>query len=207
MRRKLWVGGLVLAMVLAATAVAIASSGGPRVDQVEAAITYTFAEVDFRVCEGRDGPYTEQRARVTGVATGDERLSGDVTLTVRVLNEDETGESFQKGKVVIRDSETGRKKVVARVADAGVAEIFQGSVVGSVAGAGQLFANWRTVFHENGAVTAQIGGEAADGRLPAVVVKGRCKGPFESFELEIPPPDEGAAAARVSGTRVGWLPR
>jgi hypothetical protein len=207
MRTKLWVGGLVLAVVLAVTAVAIASGGGPRIDQVQASITYTFAEVDFRGCEGRDGPYAEQRVRVTGVATGDERLSGDVTLRLRLLNEEETGESFQTGKLVIRDSETGRKKVVARFADAGVAEIFQGSLVGSVAGAGQLFANWRTIFHENGAITSQIGGEAADGRLPAVVVKGRCKGPFERFEFEIPPPDDGAAAARASSARVGWRPR
>jgi len=203
MRRKLWVGGLMLAVVLGATAVAIAAGGGPQIDQVEATITYTNAQVAERICEGPEGEFAEQRVVATGTATGDQLLSGDVVLRVRLLNEFATGESFQRGKLVIRDSETGRKKVIARVTDAGVAEIFQGSLAGSVSGAGQLFANWRTTFHENGAITAQIGGEAADGRLPAVVVRGRCKGPFEKFEVELPAPDEGATAARVSSQRAG----
>jgi hypothetical protein len=199
-----WVGGLALAVVLGVTAAAIAAGGGPRIDQVEATITYTHAQGAERFCQGPEGEFGEQRVVVTGTATGDPRLSGDVQLRVRLLNESATGESFQRGKVVIRDPETGRKKVVARVTDAGVAEIFQGSLAGSVSGGGQLFANWRTTFHENGAVTAQIGGEAADGRLPAVVVRGRCKGAFEKFEVELPAPDEGAAAARVSSQRAGW---
>jgi hypothetical protein len=200
--------GLALAVVLGVAAAAIAAGGGPRAEQVEATIKYTHVQAADRVCEGPEGEFAEQRAVVTGTATGDSRLSGDVVLRVRLLNESATGESFQRGTLVIRDSDTGRKKVVARVADAGVAEIFQGSLLGSVRPGGwQLFANWRTTFHETGAVTAQIGGEAADGRLPAVVVKGRCTGPFARFEADIPPPEEGAAARRVATQRVGWLQR
>jgi len=204
MRRKLWVGGLVLAVVLGATAVAIAAGGGPRIDQVEATIAYTHVKVDERVCEGPEGVFAEQRVVATGTATGDPRLSGDVVLRIRILNEFDTGESFQRGKLVIRNPDTGRKKVVARVTDAGAAEIFQGSLAGTVRPGGELFANWRTIFHPNGAITAQIGGVAADGRLPAVVVKGRCKGPFASFEADLPLPEEDAAPQRAAAQRVGW---
>lgn len=203
-----WVGGLALAVVLGVAAAAIAAGSGPRAEQVEATITYTHAKLFTRFCQGPEGEFGEQRVVGRGTATGDPRLSGDVVLRVTLLNESATGESFQRGTLVIRDPDTGRKKVVARVADAGVAEIFQGSLAGSVRPGGwQLFANWRTTFHANGAITAQIGGEAADGRLPAVVIKGRCTGPFEPFELEIPPPEEGAVARRVAVQRVGWMQR
>jgi hypothetical protein len=74
-------------------------------------------------------------------------------------------------------------------------------------GSKTLIANRRTTFHLNGAVTAEIGGSTADGRLPAVVVSGRCKGPFESFEFEIPPPEEALAGRRAAGQRLGWLNR
>lgn len=199
------VGGLALAVVLGVTAAAIAAGGGPRAEQVEATIVYTDAQIVERFCVGPEGDFAEQRVVAKGKATGDPRLSGDVTLRIRLLNESATGESFQQGTLVIRDPDTGRKKVVARVADAGVAEIFQGSLVGTVRPGGwQLFANWRTTFQPNGAITAQIGGEAADGRLPAVIVKGRCTGPFDRSEIELPAPEDAAAARAASAQRVGW---
>ncbi len=205
MRAKVWVGGFVLAVVLSVAAAAIAGGGRPRAEQVDATIEYTHVRVAERICEGPDGEFAEQRVVVDGTATGDPRLSGDAVLRVKVLNEFGSNESFQRGTLVIRDPDTGRKKVVARVRDAGVAEIFQGSLAGTVRPGGwSLFANWRTTFHENGAVTSQIGGEAADGRLPAVVVKGRCTGPFVRFEADLPSPEESAAALRASSTRVGW---
>ncbi|MGH3036284.1 MAG: hypothetical protein ACRDMU_03800 [Gaiellaceae bacterium] len=204
--RKRWVGGLGLAVVLGATAAAIAAGGGPRIDQVEASITYTHAQIAERFCEGPEGEFAEQRVVASGTATGDPRLSGDAVLTITLLNESATGESFQQGTLVIRDPDTGRKKVVARVADGGVAEIFQGSLVGSVQPGGwQLFANWRTIFRPNGSITAQIGGEAADGRLPAVVIKGRCTGPFDRFEVDLPAPEDAAAARSASARHVGWI--
>jgi hypothetical protein len=100
--------------------------------------------------------------------------------------------------------EFAEQRVVATGTATGVAEIFQGSLAGTVRPGGERFANWRTIFHPNGAITAQIGGVAADGRLPAVVVKGSCKGPFASFEADLPLPEEGAAAQRVAAQRVGW---
>jgi hypothetical protein len=210
MTRKRLLGGLALMAVLAVSAVAIASGGGgePRIDQVEATITFTQAQVGIRACEGPAGAYDENRVHVVGTAEGDPRLSGNVAVSIRVFNEVGTGESTQQGRLLIRDPDTGRKKVVARFTDAGVTEIFQGTVVGSLRPTGgRLVANWRTTFHENGAITAQIGGEAADTRLPAVVARGGCTGPFTTFEIDIPPPEAAATARRASSARLGWAQR
>ena len=205
MNGKRWIGALALVAVLGVSAAAIAAGGGPQIDQVAAEITYTHAQVDFRFCEGPEGEFEEDRVRVFGTSEGDASLTGDVEVTIKVLNEFGTGESTQQGRLVIRDPDTGRKKVVATFTDAGVAEVFQGVLVGSLRPDGDnLVANWRTTFHENGAITAQIGGEAADGRLPAVVTSGRCKGPFERVEVEFPPPEADLASTRASGQRVGW---
>jgi len=203
MSRKRWIGAVALVAVLGVSAAAIAAGGGPRIDQVAADITYTHVRVDFRFCEGADGEYEENRVLVQGVSVGDPSLSGDVEVTIKVLNESETGESTQSGRLVIRDSDTGRKKATATFTDAGVAEVFQGMLVGSLKPGGNLVANWRTTFHENGAITAQVGGEAADGRLPAVVTSGRCKGPFERVEFDLPPPGADLARSGASG-RLGW---
>lgn len=45
--------------------------------------------------------------------------------------------------------------------------------------------------------------EAADGRIPGVI-SGKCKGEFERFESDIPPPAM-SARTRATGAKVGWL--
>jgi hypothetical protein len=206
MRRKRTAAAvLALLTVVGVSAAAIAGNGGrPRVEQVEASITYTHAVIKQRFCEGRGGEFVEQQVRATGTATGDPRLSGNVTLNIRrLLVEVESGDGFQRGTLVIRRS--GTKKLQARFHEGGIAEIFQGSLVGRVRRHGTLYANWRTTFHENGAVTSQIGGEAADGRLPAVLQSGRCRGAFERFEIDLPPPpSDGARQSRASSQRSKW---
>jgi hypothetical protein len=148
---------------------------------------------------------------VTGTSEGD--LAGEVTVRLELLIELETGDGFERGRLVIREPGSGRKVVDARFENGDIDEISQGSLFGRVRADGQdadddggggsrLFANWRITFHENGAVTAQIGGEAADGRLPAVVVGGKCTGPFESGEADLPPPGAAVTAAKP-GTRWG----
>jgi hypothetical protein len=221
-RSRLAAAGLALFAVLVVSAAALAQSGGvPRVDRVEATVVFTHASTKTRACDGQDGPYVEQRVRATGTATGDARLTGNLTFDLELLV-GPTGDGFQQGKVVIRDPASGRRKVVANEVDAGRDELNQGMVFGTIHGGGQgddgddddddgrrserLFANWRLTFHENGAVTAQIGGEAADGRLPAVAVSGRCTGPFESAEVDLPPPPATATATLSPGRRIGWLP-
>jgi hypothetical protein len=222
-RSRLGTAGLALLAVLVVSAAALAQSGGaPRVDRVEATVIFTHASTKTRVCDGQDGQYAEQRVRATGTVTGDARLSGNLTFDLELLV-GPTGDGFQQGKVVIRDPATGRRKVVANEVDAGRDELNQGMLFGRTLGGGEgddadddddggsgrserLFANWRLTFHENGAVTAQIGSETADGRLPAVTVSGRCTGPFESAEVDLPPPPATATATLSPGRRIGWLP-
>jgi hypothetical protein len=221
-RSRLGAAVLALFAVLVVSAAALAASGGaPRIDRVEATVVFTHASIKTRVCEGQDGLYAEQRVRATGTATGDARLSGKLTLEIELLVELATGDGFQQGNVVIRDQATGKRKVVANEVDAGRDEFNQGMIFGRIHGGKphdhdddddnggpreRLFANWRLTFHENGAVTAQIGGEVPDGRLPAVAVSGRCTGPFESDEVDLPPPEATATATLSSGRRIGWLP-
>jgi hypothetical protein len=45
------------------------------------------------------------------------------------------------------------------------------------------------------------------GRAPAGRGHQRYKGPFEAFEFDIPPPEEGAVARRVAAQSVGWIQR
>jgi len=48
--------------------------------------------------------------------------------------------------------------------------------------------------------------EAADGRIPGVIFSGKCKGKFERFESDIPPPAAiTSARTRAMGAKVGWL--
>jgi hypothetical protein len=165
--------------------------------------------VKIRICVGPGGEeFADQRVHAFGTAEGNPKLAGDVEVWLRVLNENSTNESWQKGRLVIRDSDTGRKNVIARVTDAGLGEVSQGTVVGKVLkGSMSLIANWRTTFHENGAITSQIGGVAPDGRLPAVVSRGSCKGPFTRIEADIPASETAMGARRAGGARTGWLQR
>jgi hypothetical protein len=156
MTRKRLFGGPALIVLFVVSAVAIAGGEGPKIKQVQASIVYTSAEGETRFCEGPGGEtFAEQRVRAFGTAEGSPALSGDVEVSLKLLNEESTGESFQEGRLVIHDPNTGRKKVVARFTDAGVAEIFQGTLVGKVKrGSKLLIANWRTTFHPNGAIPA-----------------------------------------------------
>lgn len=207
-RKRVAAATAALVALLGASTVAIAGDDErPRTDRVEAAITFTHAKFRERVCEGLEGPYVEQRVTATGTSTGD--LAGEVTVRLELLIELATGDGFEAGTLVVRDPVSGHKVVDARFDNADIDEISQGSLLGRVRNrgsddedGGRLFANWRVTFHENGAVTGQIGGVAADGRLPTLVVGGECTGPFQSGEGDIPPP--GVAAATVSGSYGRW---
>ena len=211
MRRLWWASAaLVPVGVLGVgTAAAAGVFNKPSVEQVHTAITYTHATVDYRLCQGEQGPFREARVRVVGDSTGDSHLTGKVTATLQYLWHDVTGDGYQRGRLVFRDAGTGQVKAQADFVDASVAEIAQGTLVGSVQRDGRmLIANWRTTWHENGAVTAEIGGEAADARLPAVIVGGHCTGPFTRLEEDFPPPGTAVATARrAADGYIGWLRR
>jgi len=209
MSRRRWVVALALAVVvLATTAVAVAQVTGPSFDQVQATVTYTDGTVRFRECEGPDGTVGDAVVVVRGRATGDPLLSGNVVVRLSInLAEFDTGESLDRGTLRIRDPQRNGLKVRAHLVQPGIAEIGQGLLVGTVRGGGSLYANVRTTFFENGAITTQIGGEVPDGRLPALIKRGgRCTGPFSPPEaFEVPAPNGGTAARQARSGRPGWF--
>jgi hypothetical protein len=208
-KRRWGLVGAMGAVVLATTAVAVAQVTGPSFDQVQATVTYTEATVRARECEGPDGTIGDAQVVVRGRATGNALLSGNVVVRLSVNTfEFDTGESLDRGTIRIRDPQTNRLKVRAQFVQPGIEEIAQGLLVGTVRGGGSLYANVRTTFFENGAIVTQIGGEAPDGRLPAVIKRGgRCPGPFGPPETaQIPaPPNGGTAARQARSERLGWF--
>ena len=205
-RKRLTAAVVALCALLGATTVAVAGDDDlPRTQRVEASIVFTHAASRSRLCEGPQGPFLEQRVVATGNANGD--FAGAVTVRLELLFELATGDGYEQGTLVIRDPASGRKIVDARFDNADIDEISQGSLAGRVRGDGleasddgaRLFANWRITFGENGSVTAQIGGVALDGRLPAIAISGRCTGPFESDESDIPPPGAAVTATTSHG--------
>ena len=215
-RRGLGLAGVVALGVLGVVAAALAAGGRqPDTDSVLANVVFTHVEGKTRLCEGVDGEYAEQVVTVTGTSTGDPRLSGRVTFSVSVLINIENGVGTEDGTIRIQDAQSGRTKLKARAQDAGVAEIWEGLLAGQVrdrgsggegsTGTGQIHANYRITAFPNGAVTMQIGGVNADGRNPGVIFNGRCKGKFERFEADIPPPATATTRTRAVAPKVGWL--
>ena len=213
-RRSL--AGMVALGLLGVVAAGVAASGRqPDTDSVMATVVFSHVEGKTRSCEGVDGEYAEQLVTVTGTSTGDPRLSGKVTFSVYVIVNVENGVGTENGTIRIQDAQTGRTKVKAQAKDAGVGEIWQGLLSGRVSdrgsggeestGTGQIHGNYRITFLPNGAVTLQIGGEAADGRIPGVIFSGQCKGKYERFESDIPPPATVTARTRAAAPKVGWL--
>jgi hypothetical protein len=214
-RRRLGLAGLVALGALGVIAAAVAAGGRqPDTDSVLANVVFTHVEGKTRLCEGVDGEYAEQVVTVTGTSTGDPRLSGKVTFSVDVLINVENGVGFEDGSIRIQEARTGRTKLKARAQDAGVAEIWEGLLAGQVrdrgsggeesTGSGQIHANYRITAFPNGAVTMRIGGVNADGRNPGVIFEGRCRGKFERFEADIPPPAATTARTRAAAPKVGW---
>jgi hypothetical protein len=216
LRARARLAGMVALGVLGVVAAAVAAGGRqPDTDSVAATVVFSHVEGKTRSCEGVDGEYAEQQVTVTGTSTGDPRLSGKVTFSVYVIVNVENGVGTESGTIRIQDAQTGRTKVKARVKDAGVTEIWQGLAFGQVrdsgssgeetSGSGEIHANYRITFMPNGAVVMQIGGESADGRRPGVIFSGKCRGKYERFESDIPPPATATARTRVASPTVGWL--
>jgi hypothetical protein len=213
-RRSLAV--LVALGVVGVIAAAVAANGRqPDTDSVMATVVFSHVEGKTRSCEGVDGEYAEQHVTVTGMSTGDPRLSGKVTFSVYVIVNVENGVGTENGTIKISDAQTGRTKVKARVKDAGVTEIWQGLAFGQVrdrgsggeatSGTGEIHANYRITFMPNGAAVMQIGGTSADGRQPGAIFSGTCRGKYERFESDIPPPALSTARTRAAAPKVGWL--
>jgi hypothetical protein len=215
-RRRLGLVGVLALGALGVVAAAVAAGGRqPDTDSVMATVVFSHVEGKTRLCEGVDGEYAEQVVTVSGTSTGDPRLSGRVTFSAYVLINIENGVGAESGSIRIRDTQTGRTKLKAKARDAGVAEIWEGLIAGQVrhqgsgaeenTGTGDIHANYRITAFPNGAVTMQIGGTNPDGRNPGVIFDGRCRGKFERFEADIPPPATSITRTRTAAPKVGWL--
>lgn len=216
-----------LVAVLALGAVAIAQSGGPQTDEVQATLDFKHFKGKFRECPGQDGLYGESEITVVGTSEGDPRLTGDFEAKFRYLDLVDGPEALigtVDGKLVVRDPATGKKKVDAKFNAVDKDDETIGFLVGQAkdkgsgpeptAGAGDLFANFRFEFVEaegpNGEpgfdVVGKIGGTSDSPQRPAVIQSGKCSGPFERDESELPRffPEEGASASRASAAPRGW---
>lgn len=184
---------------------AAASGPGPDTDEVEAEIDFTRMEGKFRICDANvAGERLEEGSGVlSGVSKGDPRLSGAVTLrlyrTADRLNADgHTGSAT--GRLEIVDPITRRMKVVAQVNLASRGGDLRGMAVGHVldegagdseamTGSGQLSANMQIVVSGDGEpfdFRGRIGGVSLGDNLPAVIQRGGCAGPYESFGFDLP---------------------
>ena len=115
----------------------------------------------------------------------------------------------------ILDPPTRALKAQGSVVNAYAPGIAQGVIAGSTRSSAnargqrpRLVAGFRVTFHDDGSITAQIGGELADTRLPAIQMSGRCTGPFEPFEADIPAPDanDTALPPSTAAERIGRPP-
>lgn len=181
-RRSLVTAAILGLFAYGATAVA-GHDRRPQTDQVSAQIVFTSGQVNEQPCAGLDGTHIQGTVTAEGTVTGDPRLSGNLTLRLRALFNEQGG--VEIGRLVIRDPGTGRKKAEGSFTSVLREDISQGLIVGRVhdrgggteetTGAGRWVANWRVTFTQTGPV-GQIGGTVADGRLPAVIQSGRCPG-------------------------------
>jgi hypothetical protein len=208
--RGRWVVLATALVVLAASAgLALADdddgdSGPPRTDPVRARVLLTESTAKARTCQGQDGLYAEVLSDVKGRSNGDPRLSGAVEAKVRDFFNVNTRYGTLRAELVIRDARTGREKVEAKATgvdypvggDDETAGFIRGEANGVPARnlpGGELFANFRLAFTEDGALV-QVGGAWTNNLIPAVIQRGRCTGPFEP----VPPAASTLASDAVS---------
>jgi hypothetical protein len=183
---KVWVVlGVVSGLMTAGVAVAKQREGRTHTDPVVATFTVTQTAMRDRTCTGQDGTYRQFRATYRGTATGDPRLTGQVTIRSKGLINQTTGFGSSSGTVHLRAN--GRSHAIARYwavnTDRGV---LHGFLVGRVRdrsaggteeqdGSGRLLANFKATFNAAGTVlTGQLGGTGGDPRTPAVIQAGGC---------------------------------
>lgn len=133
----------------------------PNTDQASAVLTgERRTRVRQTVCQGEDGEYREALEVFEGTATsGDPRLAGDLTVTVRSLinRSPNQQEGTVDGRIEIRDAGSNRPRTTARFsAVSDDAATLEGTLVGRVRQAGgddrgrgqeRLFANFFGSFN------------------------------------------------------------
>ena len=208
LRKRSVATGVVLGVLGVAAVSMAATTSPPTVEQLEADIVFTHVTGKLRTCPGEDGVlWTEALFTATGTASGDPALSGDVSARFSVLASEQGG--YNEGWLRIHEPGTARWKARGRFFQSEIEEIDQGILVGEVRDPRsrggdrlRLFAGMRTLFGDT--FTAQLGGEVPDGRLPATATGGRCTGPFERFDIDVPAPGQNQRAARTGDGLFDW---
>lgn len=178
------------------------AGGGGDTDEVLATLDFSRVQGQFRLCEGQDGTYDEEKGVASGTSTGDPRLSGRFEVHFTSLDRltDEGHLGTVRGTFEVFDPDTGKKKVDATFHFVQRYGEERGVIVGRVVdegtgpseettGAGTLVANVQISFvEEDGTfdVVGQIGGTSDSTQMPAVIQRGHCTGPFEDFAFDLP---------------------
>ena len=155
-------------------------AGSPRTDPAAARLETRVVAQESQFCDGDDGRYYQAQSVQKGTMSGDERLSGEVTLNVRFLmNMSSGGGATNVGKLVVRDPETKRKKLEGEYWSVPGTSRFEGMFVGRVisetgAPDGTLIANF-TAYAAGGGVVAEFGdADGDDAGNPALIQSGGC---------------------------------
>ncbi len=190
LKRRLTVTiSLCVGVAFATAAVAVAGARhAPRVEPVLGTFSFASAHEKQRFCMGEDGPYIEIRAHHEGTQEGDPRISGNIELEAHNLVNLVTGLGTSEGTFTVRDPATNELKVRGKYHGIFTeGSKFHGLAVGSVKGPGgpseviDLFK--ADVNLVTGVVSGQFGGDSPDARIPAVIQRGACTGPWTKVDL------------------------
>jgi hypothetical protein len=119
MRLTRWTSLAIAAVLaLAVAGIAVAHNGGGQPTKTEAAqATFTAtpdaAKTSTRQCTGVDGTYNITKGVYNGTATGDPRLTGNITIKSKSVVNLDNGLGWTTGQVSLRDASTGQLKAIA----------------------------------------------------------------------------------------------
>lgn len=178
-------------LVMSTGASAILASGSRNTDEVTATLDFKRVQGAARFCDGRDGTYDQERGVVSGIASGDPRLSGRIALRFRSLDRltDEGHLGTFRGRLRVFNPSTGRMKLNSRVHLVQHYGDQVGVLVGTTADGSSIVANVRIRFTEvngNFDIVGQVGGQSDSKTMPAVVQRGKCSGPYEPYAFDLP---------------------
>lgn len=165
---------LVTVVALVVTGFAIAHEQQARkTEAVAATFTASTERVQSRQCTGADGVYDVTHAVYRGTATGDARLTGQITIKTKSVVNRTSGLGTTKGYVLIRDAD-GRLKAKAHLgAVVSQHTALNGLARGKVKNGGHLLANVTATFNLAGAtLSGELG--SGTGQNTAVVTSGSC---------------------------------
>lgn len=187
MRMKRWIAlALAAVMALAVTGIAVAHRSGKTTKTEAAQATFTAKPDAQRTkttqCTGTDGTYNVTRGTYDGTATGDPRLTGDITIKTKTFVNTTNGLGFTQGRVWLRD--TASKKVKA-TAGLSAVNTQQGKLDGFLLGQAKdtdkgrvsLAANFSAAFNNDGSeLTGELGSDAPVAPQNSAIFFGRpCK--------------------------------